>query len=106
MAASVTSRVRIRVPKGTRSSCRSSSRSRPSPERTTVNSDVASKSALERIRSSPRTSGLISWASSIKSTGRIREEATCAFQRSRSALNPHQRLCGASFTAKMSPSSR
>ncbi len=35
-----------------------------------------------------------------------REEARCAFQRSRSALNPHQRLCGVSFTAKMSPSSR
>ena len=50
--------------------------------------------------------GLISWASSTRSTGRIREEATWVFQRSRSALNPPQRLCGASFTAKMSPSSR
>ncbi|HZW35087.1 MAG TPA: hypothetical protein VFF52_30465 [Isosphaeraceae bacterium] len=44
--------MRIRVPNGTRSSCPSRSTSRPSPERTTVNSAVASKSAPERIRSS------------------------------------------------------
>ena len=55
------SRVRILVPSGTRSSCRNSSKSRPSPERTTVNNDVASKSALERIRHSLRPSGFISY---------------------------------------------
>ena len=73
----------------------------PSPERTTVNSGGV-EVALERIRSSPRTSA----ASPDQDTGLIREEATWVFQRSRSALNPPQRLDGVSFTAKISPSSR
>ena len=55
---SVTSRVRILVPSGTRCSSRNISTRRPSPERTTVSSDVASTSALERTRNSPKTSEL------------------------------------------------
>ena len=39
-AAPVASRVRFRLPKGSRSSCRSRSRSRPYPESTTVKSEV------------------------------------------------------------------
>ena len=41
-----------------------------------VNSAVESKSALERMRSSLSTSGVISWASSMSSTGLMRVEAT------------------------------
>ena len=73
---------------------------------TTVNRDVLSKSALERIRNSLRTSGSISCASSSNSTGLMRAVATWDFHRSRSALNPPQRLDGLSFTEKISPSSR
>ena len=105
-AGSISSRVRMRVPSGIRSSCRNSSGSRPSPDNTTVNREVASKSALDRIRSSLSTSGAICWASSMSNTGLIRVEDTWDFHRSRSARKPPQRLEGVSLTAKISPSSR
>jgi len=67
---------------------------------------VESKWALASRRNSDKTSGTISWASSMSRTGRRRLDSTWDFHRSRRALKPPQRLRGVSGTPKISPSSR
>jgi hypothetical protein len=72
LAYSVASRVRMRLPSGSSSSRRSFSVRRASPASTTHSSGCESKRALASRRSSESVAGLISWASSISSTGRRR----------------------------------
>src|SRR5437867_7087405 len=91
LAHSSTRRVLIRLPSGSRSSRRSMSVSRRSPDRTTLRIVRESKRVLDRHRSSLSTAEVISWASSTKSTGRSSVVSRCASQRSRRALKPTQR---------------
>ena len=99
-------RVRMRLPRGRSSSRRKSSAKRPSPASTTLSRARESKCALVSSRNSLRTSGGISCASSIRSTGRSSVLSRCTSHRSRRVLNPLQRLCGLRATPKRSPSSR
>jgi len=59
-----------------------------------VRMERESRSALAKSRNSEKTEGLISWLSSIKSTGRYRELSMCWSHFSRSALALAQRLWG------------
>ena len=66
-------RLRMRLAKGTRSGLSSLLTRRSSPARMMVRMERESRSALESRRSSEKTAGAISWASSMSRTGRNRE---------------------------------
>ena len=88
---------------GSNSSRRNLALRRTSPARTTVRRIWESNWVLLSRRSSLRTAGCISCASSINSTGRNKVPSRWASQRSRRALKPPQRLCGLSSTPNRSP---
>jgi hypothetical protein len=99
-ARSSTSRTRMRLPRGSSSSERNRSSSRPSPVNTTVSRMWLSRRAEESGRSSASTAGSISCASSTISTGRdsaaLLPAIACPSKPSRNPLrtrHPGGQLC-------------
>src|SRR6266702_4234060 len=68
----------MRLPSGRSSGARNFSGKRGSPLSTTVKRARASSAAAHSRRSSFKTAGFISWASSTNSTGRRSEVAMCS----------------------------